>query len=295
MNRLPHVLLIALGLLLLAAGPAAAQERHTLVIRDGQVWINDQRVPPADLPPSLVLDGVEAQFSFVGDAVPLIDVDGTLYTLEDGRLQEVSGVGMANAYSTVRFRDGRLQMGGLSVLQPQSEAFARQAEALRLQAQGLGSDADLMRKRAEQLLLKQQALGEQYRQQLESMQMQALTVSEAAQMLPRLQVHTYFDEVQQQNRALYQSLMNELSMEAESHRLAAEIQQLEEGAERQQRIEALLDRLNAMFEIKQANRRREIEQLEAELHALQKRLSEREAHREQIIRQRLKDLIGGNH
>ncbi|MDX1547084.1 MAG: hypothetical protein R3247_08860 [Rhodothermales bacterium] len=295
MNRLSHVLLIALGLLLLAAGPAAAQERHTLVIRDGQVWIDDQRVPPADLPPSLVLDGVEAQFSFVGDAVPLLDVDGTLYALEDGRLQEVTDAAMANAYSTVRFRDGRLEMGGLSLLQPQSEAFARQAQALRLQAQSLGGEADLMRKRAEQLLVQQQALGERYRQQLESMQMQALTVSEAAQMLPRLQVHTYFDEVQQQNRALYQSLVDELYMEAESQRLAAEIQQLAEGAERQQRIEALLERLNAMFEIKQANRRREIEQLEAELNALQKRLGEREAHREQIIRQRLKDLIGGDH
>ncbi len=111
--------------------------------------------------------------------------------------------------------------------------------------------------------------------------------------IPLLEMESYLSEVQEQNQALYDLLLQEWQMEAQAQALAHDIQRLPENSrDRQQRIEALRTRLDAMFEMKQENRRREIQQLERQLEALRERLQIREQYRERIIQQRLKELIG---
>ena len=78
-------------LALLAAWPVLGQTRHTLTIRDGQVWVDEQLIPAEDLPGSLDVTNLQAQFEYVGDTVPMITLNGVAYLLEDGRLREATG------------------------------------------------------------------------------------------------------------------------------------------------------------------------------------------------------------
>ncbi len=81
-------------------------------------------------------------------------------------------------------------------------------------------------------------------------------------------------------------------MERDAGALAQEIRSLSDGNLRQARIEQLREKLYAIFELKQNNRRREIEQLEQQLGALRERLQERQQLRDLIIDQYLKQQIG---
>ena len=267
MNRLFNLALVLAGLAVLlgSAGPAHAQtQQHTLVIRDGQVWINDQQVPPEKLPRSLVTEGVDAYFSFLGTETPMIEFGGAIYVLEDGGLRELLPAERPEAQELDVLGmplpvESRARLGGL----PEAAMDAQRLDQLE----------------------------RSYQQQLLLMQVQAAQAAEMARVLPRLQVQNYFSEVQQQDQGLYRQLVTELQMEAQARDLALEIQRLPEGALREQRIEALRQRLDSMFELKQENRRLEIRQLEGELEALYKHLSDREALRQRIVEQRLLELI----
>lgn len=266
MNRLFNLALVLAGVagLLGRVTPAHAQTQHTLVIRDAQVWVNDRLVPPDELPASLVLEGVEAHFSFFGTETPMIEFGNAIYVLEDGGLRELLPAERPDAHE--------LDVLGMPL---PVEGRARL---------GILSEPMLDAQRLDQL-------ERSYQQQLLRMQVQAAQAAELARVLPRLQVQNYFTEVQQQDQGLYRQLVSELQMEVEARELAVEIQRLPEGAVRDERIKALRQRLDEMFELKQENRRLEIQQLEAELDALYQRLSEREALRRRIVEQRLLELI----
>lgn len=102
----------------------------------------------------------------------------------------------------------------------------------------------------------------------------------------------YLEEMQERHERLYERLMHERRMESETHELARTIRELEPGQERQRYLDSLHATLNEIFELKQENRRREIQQLEAQLEELQRRLEERERVREQMIEQRIHQLVG---
>lgn len=100
----------------------------------------------------------------------------------------------------------------------------------------------------------------------------------------------YMQGLSERDRALYERLMREREMEAEAYRLAQRLRMspTDAPALRSQ----LRDKLDAMFELKQENRREEIRQVEEVLRALRQRLQEREAMRDDIIQHRLRELIG---
>jgi hypothetical protein len=102
----------------------------------------------------------------------------------------------------------------------------------------------------------------------------------------------YLQEMQQRHKQLYERLMHERRMEAETYDLARTIRQLPEGPERQRYLDSLRTTLDQIFELKQENRRREIAQLEEQLEELQLRLEKREEMREQMIEQRIQQLVG---
>jgi hypothetical protein len=113
-----------------------------------------------------------------------------------------------------------------------------------------------------------------------------------AQTLPRIEAQRYYMDVQRNDRQLYEQLLEERKLEAETHRLAQEIRSLQPGEVRTERLNTLRQKLLDSFELKQENRRREITQLERQLEGLQLRLHERERLRDRIIEERLRELIG---
>jgi hypothetical protein len=104
-------------------------------------------------------------------------------------------------------------------------------------------------------------------------------------------VESYLFDVQRRDNTLYQQLRNEQHMELETHQLAARIRALQEGAERTALMKELEARLNEIFDLKQRNRRQEIEQLEARLEELYRRLEEREDMRQRVIERRIGELL----
>lgn len=102
----------------------------------------------------------------------------------------------------------------------------------------------------------------------------------------------YLETLSESDRALYERLMRERDMEAETLRLAQRYHRAMDESERAGVRAELRDRLSAMFDLKQQNRREEVRQMEVVLDTLRERLRERAAMRERIVEHRLNELLG---
>ncbi len=98
----------------------------------------------------------------------------------------------------------------------------------------------------------------------------------------------YLQGLSERDRALYERLIREREMEGEALRLAQQLRRnpVDATALRTE----LRQKLDAMFELKQENRREEIRQVEEVLGALRQQLRKREAMREQVIEHRMREL-----
>lgn len=98
----------------------------------------------------------------------------------------------------------------------------------------------------------------------------------------------YLQGLSERDRVLYERLIREREMESEALRLAQRLRlnPVDATALRAQ----LREKLDAMFELKQENRRDEIRQVEEVLGALRQQLRKREAMREQVIEHRMREL-----
>jgi len=103
----------------------------------------------------------------------------------------------------------------------------------------------------------------------------------------------YLSEVQKANRELYKRLVRERTMEKQAQDLARITRMLPENSdERQAKVDTLRSLLNNIFDLKQENRRREIERLQREIQELQRSLQKRKKMREAMIDHRLNQLLG---
>ncbi len=208
---------------------ATAQQTRTLTIRDGTIFVDGQRLTSDQLPADLDLEGVTAQYQFVGIQRPVIELNGRLFAVENG-LSPVSEEEVNGQESSV-------------ILQ---EISARPTAA---QGQASASSSDPQRQ--------------------------------------------YLNDVQKANRELYNRLLRERTMEQQAQNLAHAIRVLpEDSDQRQARIDTLRTLLNEIFDLKQENRRREIERLQREIQNLQRGLQKRRQMRDRMIEHRLQQLLG---
>ena len=232
MTTLPRTRLASLlGVLLLwsvFAPMAPAQQTRTLTIRDGTIHVDGQKLSDNQVPSDLDLEGVTAQYQFVGIQRPVIELNGRLFAIRNG-LKKVSEDEVNGQTSSV-------------ILQ---EISARPSAA---------------------------------------------RASSAESSDPQRQ---YLNDVQKANRKLYDRLVRERTMEQKAKNLAHVIRMTpEQSAERQAKTDSLRALLNDIFELKQENRRREIDRLEREIQELQRSLQKRRQMRDRMIQYRLNELIG---
>ena len=232
MTTLPRTRLASLlGVLLLwsvLAPMAPAQQTRTLTIRDGTIHVDGQKLSANQVPSDLDLEGVTAQYQFVGIQRPVIELNGRLFAIRNG-LKKVSEDEVNGQTSSV-------------ILQ---EISARPSAA---------------------------------------------RASSAESSDPQRQ---YLNDVQKANRKLYDRLVRERTMEQKAKNLAHVIRMTpEQSAERQAKTDSLRALLNDIFELKQENRRREIDRLEREIQELQRSLQKRRQMRDRMIQYRLNELIG---
>lgn len=279
---------VVLALFIGTIAPVIAQPTHAIAIRDGKVWINNEEVSADRLPASLKIDGVQVSYSWVGHDTPQFTFNNVVYVLEDGTLREVADLREEQGGGVmVFFRNGSYV--------PYRTGDADYAEArgqnentvIRLQ----NSARALQAYSAELAQLSQTEAAAQNAYVLRQAQEKTQEAAQVVEALPHLEVQSYLADVQRQNEGLYDLLVQEWKMEAETNALALEIRQMAPGADRDRLFEALRQKLDTIFELKQENRRREIRQLEAAIDDLRARLQKREDYRERMIDQRLQELI----
>lgn len=110
-------------------------------------------------------------------------------------------------------------------------------------------------------------------------------------LTPESTVSDYMRLLQAQSQALYEAVQREYTLEHAAEQRAYRIQQLEPGPERTAHLDTLRQTVSRLFDLKQANRRREIAQLERQVEAMRERMQERATHREAMIEQRIQHLI----
>lgn len=222
---------LLLGALLWGAvAPATtAQETRTLTIRNGSIYVDGQQLSSNQVPDGLDLNGMTAQYQFVGIQRPVIELNGRLFAVNDG-LTPVSEEEVNGQESSVILQE-------LSARPSSSPSRATER----------GQD-------------------------------------------PQKQ---YLNEVQKANRELYERLVRERTMEEQAQNLARTIRMLpSDSGEREGKVDTLRSLLNEIFEVKQENRRREIERLQREIQNLQRSLQKRSQMREKMIEHRLDQLLG---
>lgn len=285
------------ALLLLTGSPAAAQDTRSLKIENGNVYVDGRRIPETELPPSLDVRDAQVQYVFTGDAEPIIRLGDGYYVLDEGRLREAApherdevAVILRNKFDAdILDPSMNVHLDGLpdmaAYASPQAVVMQRKAEELqqkaeRLQELQLSTQVKLDSERLEAL-----------ERAAEEITVQAAEAARMAEAMPRLQVQGYLTQVQQNDQALFNRLVDERKMERETILLANEIRSMEEGPERSRKVEELRSKLDEIFDLKQDNRREEMEQLENRLEELQEKLEERERMRDDVVERRLRQLL----
>ena len=290
-------LLVTNGLVLLLAAFCAlssqttlAQSPQTLVIENGVVYINGRAVPDADLPASLDLSGVDARFSFTGSMESVVEINGRVYRVQDNTLSDMRAPEGRQGRVAVYFREQparsdlrevRLQVGQAEregpIATPAFAAMRHHTEAVQTHTRTLLQQVD-------------QRETEGLEATLEQLQRHASRLARFAEDLPRFEMQSYLEAVQQADQELHSRLIREQELEAQTQALAREVATAD-GEEQEVLRRELRTRLEEIFEMKQENRAREIQQLQEEMGRLRQRLEKRERYRDYMIERRLRYLL----
>lgn len=284
---------------MVSSATAQNEPTRSLSIQDGQVHIDGKLISPDELPSTLDTEGIQVQYTFSGDVRPVVEINGAFFVVEQDGLRP-AGLSDGNRASVMLSQGRTPEMSesrGFSFAigdddadltafaAPHVAGVGRQARALAAQAmrfQELQSRLDHAFEGPDMQELTRAA---------ERLSRQAHEAALAAEALPRLELQNYLAGVQKHDQELYDLLVKEREIEQETMRLSRQILGMEEGAERNARVDELRRKLEEAFELKQTNRRREIEQLEDRLQDHQQKLEERERLRGEIIDNRLRQLL----
>lgn len=269
-------------LMLFSASIAGAQT-HVIEIREGRVFVDGRvvdgsRALPVSGDDAQIDAQIDARFELPAHAAIMIDLDGIVLRFSPDGVQQLDGT--------------------LLSLPLEGQARDISQESAPAEAKFIAAQAEELRRRAREM----ERIGVQLQsarvpdfelfQMIEMLRQSAMEAERVAQALPHFRVQGYLSDVREQNEELYERLVREQRLEAESVRLSAEIRHLSSGAQRDERIAHLRAQLEEIFQIKQDNRQREIEELEARLQSMQRRLEKRARHHDYIIERRLVQLIG---
>ena len=278
-------------LLLMALLPAAtlAQQTHKITIENGRVFVDGKQVARSDLPSSLDPSGLKGTFNFWSDDRALIEIKDHVYEVRDGRLLEADEKEVESGNIMVFFsseddafplRVFRAEDQG--VLQKRdNEPVELYVRALKNQAQ----EMDSIRVRFEMSSEANPSV------MVREMVAQAERAARIAEALPQAQFQAYLHEIQDTDQQLYSQLRLEHQMEMESQQLAARLASARTNADQRRIHRELEAKLSDIFDLKQQNRAREVQQLSQQLDELRARLKAREDQRDALIERRIEELL----
>ena len=155
---------------------AQAQSTRTLTIQDGTVYIDGQQIDQAALPPSLNVEGMNAQYSFSGINRPVVELNGAFYAIGDS-LEPVHASDVQRQGSLVFFREGGSRSAGV-----QSAEAQKSASSL-ARADQMGSQQDIQRQYVEELRRRNQQLYDRLMRERQ-MEYETRALAQRIQQLP---------------------------------------------------------------------------------------------------------------
>ena len=295
MNLTSRALSVLLVFLLLTAISSRAQTM-VLKIQDGIVTVNEQVFAKNDLPADLDIEGVELSISFFDGPSINVELNGNYYEVTERAIESIERPDKVQV--RIRNRSGK-DDGSWSY-----EITGGYPHTL---SNGhVISGETFLEVAAELWDLHGSQIAEELKQATSALDLVNVTIkpvqgeSSSADnveliLIPHLQrmaeVMNYFSQMQDADHELYEEVQTEWDQEVQIVALAARIREIRAGDHRTEMEEQLRERLEKVFDMKQENRRREIEQLQLELQRLRERMMERNAVRERLIDARLKDLL----
>ncbi|MEM1125521.1 MAG: hypothetical protein AAGI71_02635 [Bacteroidota bacterium] len=237
-----------------------AQDVRTLVIRQGVVEIDGQKVPASRWPTTLRVDSLSLHFVFSGDREPLVDIGPYIYRVEANQLVVVDEVSAWDRRAAHR------------VPSAPDSSLGRLLELLRLEAQEAVETAKTVSERPR------------------TAHFYAIS-TRAAPEETTAPVQAYVEKLRTKEAALYERLTLEWRLEEQARREAHRVAALAAGAERQAAEQALRVLLEELFVLKQQNLQDELTEMQARLDSMQANLDARSAARNAIVQQRLDELL----
>ncbi|PIQ63440.1 MAG: hypothetical protein COV99_02835 [Bacteroidetes bacterium CG12_big_fil_rev_8_21_14_0_65_60_17] len=276
---------------LLMSGPSTdawAQDTFKVTIENGRLFINGKPVPKSELPESLDMSSISGTLNIWSDENELIEIGNLPFRIENDRLVRADTSRIRSGRVTVFFADEKGQAGvrvfrteNMEEVGRGSESLEMLVDKLRFQAQ----EMDSMRIRLE--------TGPRRERDILARQLVAEAENAAflARALPDAQLAEYMATIELADRHLYEELRREHRLESESRQLAHRIRLETMEENRAALTKQLESTLHQIFDLKQENRQREIEQLAERLESLRKTLAEREKQRDLLVEKRLEELL----
>ena len=291
--------LLALPMLILAAGTVEAQYVvsdsvaepviRSFRIKGGTVFIDDRKIPPEKLPEDFPPKGASANYTtFSSD-------ENLIVQLQDGRRYALEGDSLWLKTPTGDF-DCILRDGGCTGMEGNATILfvvtAPPETILERYAEGLREQEKRMRDLLHRLAAESQT--NEFQQMAQKMTLYVGEAARTASEFPHIQMQHYFSNMQLKNEGLFDQLMSERLMERETLSMARKFAAMDEGEARRDSIAVLRERLDEIFDLKQENRRREVEELKERLRELQWAIGERQRLRDDIVVRRLQELLGND-
>jgi len=269
------------------------QAAQKVTIENGTVYVNGKRVTENNLPAGLRELDSDVNMTFWTSSNALLEINGTPFVFENGSFRAADPSEKSNRNVMMVFNS---QDNGAHVRLYEAPEVVS-GYVVRPQDPGsevMKSYVAQLRERAEEfnkLTFELKEVAPESSALARQMVVEAENTARLASAFPRVEYEAYLGSMQNQNRRLYEELVRERDMEMRTHQLAQAIQAAETDDARRAHEKELRSVLTEIFELKQANRRKEIQQLENQLEELQSRLEQRESLKEDIIESRLNDLL----
>ncbi len=265
-----------------------------VTIEDGHIYLNGKRVDDAGLPEGLRSLDPDMNLTFWTGDNALFEINGQSFVFEDDRFRVAAPNERSNRNVMMVF-SGQEDGANIRLFEaPQVATGYYTTPTPSGKADAMNSYVSQLRQRAEEfnkLTFELKEVVPESNDLARQMVVEAENAARIANILPRVEYEAYLGSLQSQNRQLYEELQRERAMEMRTHELARAVRAAGTEQERQRHTKELRGVLTEIFELKQANRREEIKQLERQLTELQGRLAERESLKKDIIDSRLADLL----
>lgn len=258
--RLERALVALLIFLAVPLSAHAQDQRWSIDIENGKAQVNGVVIAQESLPKSLVVDGMRLHFELPAVDNPIVVIGESIYAIEKNAIREAT--------------PEEINKHGIVAVASWTDADARTLV--------FNSLREIQRSAS-------MAPSEQVQATVRG---NAMRASQMVAALPHLEMRSYWNEVRENDDELYQALVAEAQVEREVNELVEMIRVLPEGRPRTKAIAELRSQLVSLFDMKQANRKGEIVELETQLETLRKRMNDREEMKEKIVDQRMRQLLG---